>query len=208
MFTAKIPDLSAFRTIEARDYLSVLDKRGFIRRGAFMTELQTLNITERAVLGAGISEPTIAEAESLLVEVKRSEKIKEGFDSVMEYLIAGYGLYDDGYLAAPFIRDEDISLNTFGFGVLSLDEKGKLVFKKAKRMSTPKPSDLLLSNRRNQLWQVRATLVLQLAKNVPLDKLLKTCSQTRSVATYRELLECLIQMDPEELVDLIESQEH
>ena len=208
MFTAKIPDLSAFRTVEVRDYLSVLDKRGFIRRGAFMTELQTLNITERAVLGAGISEPTIAEAESLLVEVKRSEKIKEGFDSVMEYLIAGYGLYDDGYLAAPFIRDEDISLNTFGFGVLSLDEKGKLVFKKAKRMSTPKPSDLLLSNRRNQLWQVRATLVLQLAKNVPLDKLLKTCSQTRSVATYRELLECLIQMDPEELVDLIESQEH
>jgi hypothetical protein len=73
-------------------------------------------------------------------------------------------------------------------------------------MSTPKPSDFLLSNRRNQLWQVRATLVLQLAKNVALDKLLKTCSQTGSLATYRELLEYLIQMDPEELIHLIESQ--
>lgn len=208
-FTNGVPDLSAFKTAEINEYLPIMKKKGLIRNGAFLVELQMLSLAEVASHAKATNE--LANAESMVVGIKRKDStttIKKGFDSVLKYFSDASTLYAEAYLAAPFLTEQDNELNPLGLGTLTVNEKGDIISKKSKNFNLPQPSDFMLNQRRAQLSDIKISLVLQLIKNVPLYESINLCSQIHRATSYSDFIDCLNQTEPEKLIDFIENKKN
>lgn len=183
--TNRNPDLSAFRSAELAEAMSLLRSRGVISSaGAFGQELQLYSIFGRQDRSqAPRPSGTTIDAENIAIEVKRSESqylVGAGSMQLRQYMAEAYGFYDEGFVAGPFLE---------GPGVVSLNRKGGLVLERGPPSTSVAVTDFWTERRRLQMEDVRATMKLQLLKNLHLSEAIEVCGGKDSVRTYGELLQ-------------------
>jgi hypothetical protein len=183
--TSRTPDLSVFRSAELAEALSLLGSRGAISSaGAFGQELQLYSIFGRQDRSQALGPSgTTIDAENIAVEVKRSESqylVGVGSMQLRQYMAEAYGFYDEGFVAGPFLE---------GPGVVSLNRKGGLVLERGPPSASVAVTDFWAERRRLQMEDVRATMKLQLLKNLHLSEAIEVCGGKDSVRTYEELLQ-------------------
>jgi len=197
--TGDTPDLPAFKTEEISGMMNALKSKGMVANGAFEQELQLYAIFGRTNPSKLHKMDEVTTAESIVVEAKRSESqylIEEGFAQLRRYMANAYGFYDEAYLVAPFIN---------GSGVISFGYDGELVFEKYK----PSNDRTVLSDYwevkwRAQMLDVRASLILQLLKNLPLSQIVDVCGGEQ-IRNYSDLQGAWVSLEIEPVIDALES---
>lgn len=193
--TGRTPDVSAFRTPEVVELLAALRAKGIIASGAFQQELQLFSIFGKRPSHVANASLDLTDAESVAIEVKRSESEK-GWLDLAQYLGEAYGFYDEGYLAAPLVQGE---------GVLSFDREGRLVFGRDTARHHADPlSEPWAEKRGRQMLDVRGNAMLQLLKNLPLSRILST-SGGEGLRTYIELSASWEGLDAGVVIDALQS---
>jgi hypothetical protein len=198
--TNRTPDLSAFRSAELAEALSTLRRQSIISSaGAFAQELQLYSIFGRHD-GSQAPGPsgTITDVEDIVVEVKRSESqymVDAGSMQLRQYMAEAYGFYDEGFVAGPFLE---------GPGVVSLNLKGGLVFERSPPITSVAVTDFWTEKRRLQMEDVRATMKLQLLKNLRLSEAIEVCGGKDSARTYEELLQMLCELGIQDAIGALD----
>lgn len=194
--TDRTPDLSAFRSAELAESMSLLRSGGFIPSpGAFEQELQLYSIFGRCdVSQSARPSGTTIDAENIAVEVKRSESqylVGVGSMQLGQYMSEAYGFYDEGFVAGPFLE---------GLGVVSIDRGGGLVFERGPPNTSVAVTDFWNERRKLQMEAVGATVKLQLLKNLPLSKIIEACGGREGVRTYQGLVQTVHELDMEDVM--------
>ncbi len=198
--TGRTPDLSAFRTAELAEAMTMLRRKGVISSaGAFGQELQLCSVFGRQARSqvVGLSSTT-TDAESVAIEVKRSESqylINKGSAQLKEYLAEAYAFYDEGFLAGPFLE---------GPGVVSIDRKGRLDFERGSPSTSAAVTDTWTEQRELQMKDVRATVKIQLMKNLPLSRMIEVGGGKEMVRTYEELQQSLYELRIKDAIAVLE----
>ncbi len=97
-----------------------------------------------------------------------------------QYMAEAYGFYDEGFIVGPFLE---------GPGVVSINREGNLVFERSPPSTSVAVTDFWTERRKLQMADVRATMKLQLLKNLPLSRMIEVCGGKENVRTYEELLQ-------------------
>jgi hypothetical protein len=188
------PDLSAFRSREIVGLLDGLRSRGLITAGAFAQELQVYGLFGRQKSEVGPPPEAPTDAEIVAVEAKRGKEqhiISKGGHQLDEYLSQAFGLYEEGYLTAPFVT---------GTGVVSFDESGGLVFVKDDQSHrTGALSDYWKDKRELQMRDVWMNAWVELAKNFNLQETLSMSG--KDVPTYLGFLRAWEKADVEAVLE-------
>ena len=196
--SAKMPDLSAFRTDDIKEMIDLLRRKRLLKYGATSAELQMIRPIGRVEPLPLLKSPDF---ETVVVEVKKSATRYSGISQLFDYYYEAGELYDTGYTCAPFL-DED-SAHEY-WGSLSLTEGGDIVeispSKRPERYSSPERQQ----QRKEELDHVAASFKLELLKNVGLEESLALVSKGDEL-TYSEFMKRLINVDPETIIELVES---
>jgi hypothetical protein len=202
--TMRTPDLSAFRSAEIEVLLSLLRKKGIISSGAFMEELEMYCVFGEQSFKAGepgsLQSKPLTDVESALIEVKRGEtafNLKRGRDQVRDYLIEAYGLYEEGYLMASMLEEEDLLP-----GEISISQDGGVLFSRAERAKS-EFTTYWNERKKRQLGSVIDDMLLQLRKNCPVGKTVSACERFRDgdIQSYDSLLNSIRAIDPESTIE-------
>jgi len=141
------------------------------------------------------------DAETVVVEVKKSATRYSGISQLFDYYYEAGELYDTGYTCAPFL--DESSAHEY-WGSLSLTEGGDIVeippSKRPERYSSPERQQ----QRKEELDEVAASFKLELLKNVGLEESTALVSKGDEL-TYTEFMKRLIDVDPETIIELVES---
>lgn len=197
------PDICAFKTSEIENILTQLRNRGIIGGGAFLQELQlfTLFGKQRYKARRQDSLELSTEAEAVVVEIERRQNQVKGRSQLEMYLLQTQGLFDEGYLAGPFLERTK--------GTITLSSQGRVIFEEADPAFRPDPlPNHLMDARRRQLEKVRADGLIQLFKNLPLRRIVEICERQypeRELESYEGLLDSMISSDLEQLLDTVVS---
>ena len=196
--SAKMPDLSAFRTEGLREMIDILRRKRLLKYGATSAELQMIRPLGRAEPMPLLKPP---DAETVVVEVKKSATRYSGISQLFDYYYEAGELYDTGYTCAPFL--DESSAHEY-WGSLSLTEGGDIVeippSKRPERYSSPERQQ----QRKEELDEVAASFKLELLKNVGLEESTALVSKGDEL-TYTEFMKRLIDVDPETIIELVES---
>lgn len=187
------PDLSAFKTPQIEDVMTLLRRKGIISNGAFQQELQLYTIFGKITPSSAMPKTELTDAKSIVIEVERSEQVRRGSLQLANYMADAYGFYDEGYLAGPFIEGE---------GVISFGENGELIFIR------PKPRQVSLTEywrerKRLQMEDVKRYLMIQLLKNLSLEQILSLCENKRTVWSYMHFIYTMDYLEVEEILNLL-----
>jgi hypothetical protein len=197
--TGKMPDLSAFRTLEIKEMIDLLRKRKLLKFGAANEELQMISLLGRVEPEPLLTSP--AEIESVVVEVKTLASRYATFPQLHTDLYETGDLYDMGLAGAPDLSPE---LQDKTLGGLSLKKNGEIVAfypsEKLVRYSTDESQKL----RKRELRSVLGLFKLELLKNVGMEEAVRLVS-TGEELTYEQFIDKLADVEPEKILDLVET---
>jgi len=187
------PDLSAFKSSKINEALEQLREKGFISSGAFLEELQMVDIFGRVKQTPSQS---LTEAENIVVEIKRSSKqyiVTKGSDQLRSYMTEAYGFYDEGYLGGPFIE---------GKGIVSFSENGDIMFSRADSITKKPLSENWRRLREIQMHDVEAQMKLELLKNLGLPRVSELCKQSGN-QTYEQLINACVNLEFDQIISAL-----
>ncbi|MGH9919030.1 MAG: hypothetical protein ACRD6W_09205 [Nitrososphaerales archaeon] len=135
-------------------------------------------------------------AESVVVEVERTENQRKGRSQLQEYLMGTTGLFDEGYVAGPFFER--------AAGTITFSGDGDLLFDASETAHRPEPLAGHPAEKKKELDEVRALILVQLFKNLPMKTIVSKCEEEHEVRSYRDLLASMVSTDPSSLMGAVD----
>lgn len=143
-----------------------------------------------------VSFEPLTDAETLAIEIERTESQRKGRSQLNGYLQATQGLFEEGYLSGPRL---DLATGTITFS-----QEGKLTFNKSEPAYRPVSLPVhLAAKRKMQIEDVRTSLLIQLFKNLPVGKILSACDPLNGTWSFRDLTKAIGSMEIGTVVDVI-----
>jgi hypothetical protein len=197
-----MPDVSAFRTPEIKELIEKLRSRRLLKFGAANDELQMLGMFERAEPSDLL--PGLSDVESVVIDVKRSSTASASVSQLYSVLTESGDLYDAGFACFPYLGDELFSED---LGILRLKQDGEIspLYPAKKPQISPRYSTGESQRlRKIQLEYVLGTFKMELLKNLGMQESVDLVCKGEKLS-YEQFLQKAAQIEPETIIDLVES---